>query len=138
MLKEMLKWIFESGRGAGDAPTHLPVQRQHSAPPATSETSAPIAEPPALPQPAGALTAEELEAQLVEKLNSMVRDANDRGMLQVFVDVAAWKLAAVALKGGPYIAGDIQARLGGHLRHMAEQDQAHKESDEARREGKLH
>jgi hypothetical protein len=125
MLKAMMRRIFQTAAGAGDAPATPPALPQAMAP-----QKAPLLEAPP--------SVEEYEARLVEQMNAMTRDAQGRRMLHVFVDVATWKLAAIAHHGGTHVAGDIQARLGWHLRQIAEQELAGKEAQAARGEGGLH
>jgi hypothetical protein len=78
-----------------------------------------------------------LERRYVEQMNMLLEDANQRGALSVFTDVLKWKLAVLAYGCGPAAAGDILARLGGHLCTLADIDKAQREAEEARKSGRL-
>jgi hypothetical protein len=138
MLKAMLKRIFASAGGAGNAPAPPPALPQAAAPALESRAAMPAVAPQKAPLLEAPPSVEEYEAKLVEQMNAITRDAQDRRMLHVFVDVATWKLAAIAHHGGIHVAGDIQARLGWHLRQIAEQELAGREAQAARGEGRLH
>lgn len=86
-------------------------------------------------KPASPLTEEELRERLVEQMNAMAEDADARRMLPVFVQVAAWKLAAIAHACGPIATGDILRQLGWHLLAIEERAKAQREAEEARAQG---
>ncbi|NJD19091.1 MAG: hypothetical protein FIA95_07400 [Gemmatimonadetes bacterium] len=78
---------------------------------------------------------EELERRYVAVMNALFDDAAKRGKVEVFADVVAWKLAVVALIGGPIVAGDVVSGLGAHLRELAKtQDEAKKKPRRRRKE----
>ncbi len=92
---------------------------------------------PAAPKVPAPVSARELEARYVEQINAMVDDATGRRMLQVFVDVAAWKLASIAYDSGPAAAGDVIRRLGFHLQQFALRDHAERQAEAAKAQGRL-
>jgi len=87
-------------------------------------------------EPVAPLTEAELRERLVEQVNAMAREADDRDMLAVFVQVLSWKLAAIAHACGPLAAGDILRQLGWHLMAFEERAKAQREADEAREQGR--
>ncbi len=101
-----------------------------------AENTAPRGAAAAAAEKPAPLTVQELQDRYVEQMNALADDANGRGMLQVFVEVAAWKLAAIAHRCGPVAAGDVLRQLGNHLYAMALRAEAQREADEARREGR--
>ena len=80
---------------------------------------------------------EELRRRYVEQMSGLADDARVRGMLPLFVEVAAWKLAVIACAYGPLAAGDVVRQLGFHMHSIARADQAQREADEARAQGHL-
>lgn len=80
---------------------------------------------------------DELRSRLVGQINAMADDANDNFLLAVFVEVAAWKLAAIAHRCGPIAAGDVIRQLGNHLYAIADRAEAQREADEAKAQGRL-
>ena len=89
---------------------------------------------PKVPVP---VSEQELVARYVAQMNAMSEDASERRMLQVFVDVAAWKLATIAYNCGAGVAGDVIRRLGGHLNDIALRADATREAAEAKSQGRL-
>ena len=87
-----------------------------------------------MPQP---IPDDELERRYVEAMNALLEDARKRKAVNVFTDVAAWKLAVVAFQCGPHAAGDILRRFGAHLGTLAEADDAQREADAAKEAGRL-
>lgn len=82
-----------------------------------------------------ALTEDELRERLVEKMNAMADDASKRAMLAVYVQVAAWKLAAIGHCCGPIATGDILQQFGWHMAAFEESARAQREADAARAQG---
>jgi hypothetical protein len=87
--------------------------------------------------PPEAVPAGELERRYVEVMNALLADATGRSAVNVFTDVAAWKLATVAYRFGPLVASDILRKLGAHLGKIAEAEDAQREANEAAKEGRL-
>ena len=90
--------------------------------------------------PAGAkalpVTEEELQQRYAEALNAVYADAIERREVQIFADVLAWELAVIATRNGPQATGDILQRLGIHLMRLAATDEAKREADQAREQGR--
>lgn len=85
--------------------------------------------------PPEAVPARELERRYIEVMNALLADAHERGALNIFTDVVAWKLAMVAYHFGPGAAGDIVRKLGAHLVTIAEAEQAQREANKAKKAG---
>jgi hypothetical protein len=77
----------------------------------------------------------EIRQRYVQAVNAFFEDAVERSATQVFADVLAWKLAAVAFHGGPQAAGDIIRKLGAHLVAISAAEDAQREAKQSRKAG---
>ncbi len=82
------------------------------------------------------LTAQEIEQRYAAAVNVILNDADQRKSWHIFVDVLASTLATVACRWGPGSAGDIVRRLGNHMVQIARREQAQREAEEAKKEGR--
>ncbi|MEW5864584.1 MAG: hypothetical protein AB1773_13485 [Pseudomonadota bacterium] len=90
---------------------------------------------PAQPGAPAPITEDELRDRLVAQMNAMAEEAINRRMLAVFVQVAAWKLAAIGHRCGPAAIGDILRQLGWQLMAIEEHSNAQREARKARARG---
>jgi len=81
------------------------------------------------------LSEREIKQRYVQAINVFYEDALERGATQIFADVLAWKLAAIAYHNGPQAAGDIVRKLGAHLSGIAAAEDAQREAKRAKRAG---
>lgn len=82
------------------------------------------------------LSEREIKQRYVEAINAFYEDALERGATQIFADVLAWKLAAIAYQNGPQAAGDIVRKLGAHLSGIAAAEDAQREAKQSRKAGR--
>jgi hypothetical protein len=78
----------------------------------------------------------EIKQRYVEAINAFYDDALERDATQIFADVLAWKLAAIAYHNGPQAAGDIIRKFGRHLSSIAAAENAQREARQAKRAGR--
>ena len=81
------------------------------------------------------LSEREIKQRYVQAINVFYEDALEHGATQIFADVLAWKLAAIAYHNGPQAAGDIVRKLGAHLSGIAAAEDAQREAKRAKRAG---
>ena len=82
------------------------------------------------------LSEREIKQRYVQAINAFYEDALERGATQIFADVLAWKLAAVAYQNGPQAAGDIVRKFGAHLSGIAAAEDAQREAKRSRKAGR--
>lgn len=72
-----------------------------------------------------------------ETLSSLVEDAAERRNLRMLADVLAWTLARIAVQCGTKPTGDILAYLGKYMIEIEERNEARRELERQREEGRL-
>jgi len=83
------------------------------------------------------MTKAQFEKHLIERMNALLAEADERKGLAVFANVVSWKLAVLGHHCGPGATGHIVRLLGGHLEHLVELERGQREAEAARKRGDL-
>jgi len=83
------------------------------------------------------MTKAQFERHLIERMNALLEEADERKGLGIFANVVSWKLAVLGHHCGPGATGHIIRLFGGHLEHMVEIERGQREADAARKKGDL-
>jgi hypothetical protein len=83
------------------------------------------------------MTKVQFERHLIERMNALLEEADERKGLAIFANVVSWKLAVLGHHCGPGATGHIVRLLGGHLEHLVELERGQRESEAARKRGNL-
>ena len=86
---------------------------------------------------ASPMTKAQFEKHLIERMNALLAEADDRKGLAVFANVVTWKLAVLCHHSGPGATGHIVRLLGGHIEHLVEVERGQREARAARKRGDL-
>ncbi len=86
---------------------------------------------------AAAVPEDELRRRYVAVAGAVFADALEHRALPVFADVLAWELAVIAHRYGSPATADIMQKFGAHLERLGAVDEAQREADKAREEGRL-
>ena len=73
----------------------------------------------------------------LDALHDLVQDAAAGQRLHLLADVLAWTFARLAINCGPAATADLLAKVGKYMGALAEQDEARRELERARHEGRL-
>ena len=98
----------------------------------------PASEPAeAMQERASPMTKAQFEKHLIERMNALLEEADERKGLGIFANVVSWKLAVLGHHCGPGATGHIVRLFGGHLEHMVEVERGQREADAVRKRGGL-
>ena len=97
----------------------------------------PSPEPAEAVQDRGPMTKVQFERHLIERMNALLEEADERKGLGIFANVVSWKLAVLGHHCGPGATGHIIRLFGGHLEHMVEVERGQREADAVRKRGGL-
>lgn len=76
-----------------------------------------------------------LRARFEAQLAEMRSEASQHNYVALFADCLTWELALCIVRHGAIVAGDILARLGGHVNRVLEYQTAQREADSVREQG---
>lgn len=76
-----------------------------------------------------------LRVKFTDQLREMSNEANRNNAAAVLADCFAWQLAACIVDYGAVAAGDILAKLGGHVKLLLEYQNAQREAEAAKEQG---
>lgn len=82
-----------------------------------------------------AMTKAQFERHLIERMNALLVEADERKGLGIFANVVSWKLAVLGHHCGPGATGHIVRLFGGHLEHLVEVERGQREAEAARKRG---
>ena len=88
------------------------------------------------PQLADCSSDEQAYRHYLDTLNALVDDASDRRNLRMLADALAWTLARIAVYCGTKATGDIVAYLGKYMIEIEERNEARRELERQREEGR--
>jgi hypothetical protein len=97
----------------------------------------PSPEPAEAVQDRAPMTKVQFERHLIERMNALLEEADERKGLGIFANVVSWKLAVLGHHCGPGATGHIIRLFGGHLEHMVEVERGQREADAVRKRGGL-
>jgi len=84
-----------------------------------------------------AVPEDELLRRYIAVGNEVYADALEHRAIQVFADALTWELAQIAHHYGSQATGDILRKFGIHLERLVAADEAQREADKAKEEGRL-
>ena len=93
--------------------------------------------PPPEPKPVVKVPEDELLRRYIAVANAVFADSLEHHAVPVFADALAWELAQIAHRYGSQATGDILRKFGNHLQRLATADEAQREADKAKGEGRL-
>lgn len=92
-------------------------------------------EPAGMRQERTPLTSAQYETHLIERMNALLQEADERKGLGIFANVVSWKLAVLGHHSGPGATGHILRLFGGHLERLVEVERGQREAEAARERG---
>jgi hypothetical protein len=104
----------------------------------TQNEAAPAAiVPPPEPKPVADVPKDELQRRYTAVVNAVFADSVEHRAMPILADVLAGELARIANRYGALATGDILQKFGSHLQRLTEAEDAQREADKARGEGRL-
>lgn len=104
----------------------------------TQNEAAPAAiVPPPEPKPVAEVPKDELQRRYIAVLNAVFADSVEHRAMPILADVLAGELARIANRYGALATGDILQKFGSHLQRLTAADDAQREADKAKGEGRL-
>jgi len=104
----------------------------------TQDEAAPAAiAPPPEPKPVAEVPKDELQRRYTAVVNAVFADSVEHRAIPILTDVLAGELARIANRYGALATGDILEKFGVHLQRLTAADDAQREADRAKGEGRL-
>jgi len=93
--------------------------------------------PPPEPKPVVKVPEDELLRRYIAVANAVFADSVEHRAMPILADVLAGELARIANRYGALATGDILEKFGVHLQRLTAADDAQREADRAKGEGRL-
>ena len=104
----------------------------------TQNEAAPAAiVPPPEPKPVAEVPKDELQRRYIAVVNAVFADSVEHRAMPILADVLAGELARIANRYGALATGDILQKFGRHLQRLTAADDAQREADRAKGEGRM-